>query len=91
MKMNNNNGSDTVPSNIFINRQLKRLLGKEKRNDKKWVSQNTWNIIEERTKFKEKALNTKSDRKKQIQKSHSHRYKNKEVKNTARQCKHVIT
>ena len=60
---------------MSINRQLKRLLGTEKRNDKKWVSQNTWNINEERTKFKEKTLNTKSDRKKQIQKLHG--YKNK--------------
>ena len=52
------------------------------------MSQNTWNIIEERTKLKEKALQCKHkicQKKEQIQKSYSD--KNKEVKQSARQDK----
>ncbi|XP_071145171.1 craniofacial development protein 2-like [Mytilus edulis] len=57
-----------------------------RKNDKQWLTQDTWTIIDERRKIKEKVLNTKSLRlKEQLQKEYNQ--KNKEVKRSARKDK----
>ena len=63
-----------------------KTIGYRKKLDKKWLSQDTWKTIEERTKLKGKVLNTKSPRlKENLQKAYSE--KDKEVKRSARKDK----
>ncbi|KAI8514548.1 hypothetical protein Bbelb_071390 [Branchiostoma belcheri] len=59
-----------------------KVLGYRKRNNKEWITQETWNKIEERKIAKGKMLNTKSQRAKD-----TYRTKDKQVKRSARRDK----